>query len=57
MKSMDLIRGEIEALCQRHRTTISETLLTALTAYVTHEIVDARQDVFNMVADQLNKRG
>lgn len=55
MKSMDLIRGEIEALCQRHKIAVDDRMLTVFTAYVVHEIIDARQAVFDTVVSNIKK--
>lgn len=55
MKSMDLIRGEIEALCRRHKIAVDDRMLTVLTAYVVHEVIDARQAVFDTVVGIIEK--
>lgn len=59
MKNAATIRGEITDVCQRVGATIDDPALTALTAYVQRETMNARQSVVDAIADalHLNKKG
>lgn len=59
MKDVATIRGEITDVCQRVGATIDDPALTALTAYVQRETMNARQSAVDTIADafHLNERG
>lgn len=59
MKDAATIRREITDVCQRVGATIDEPALTALTAYVQREIMNARQSVIYAIANafHLNDKG
>ena len=57
MKSMSEIQDEITAICYQYGIELADAVALALSAYISHEIMNARQDVFNMVIDSLDKKG
>lgn len=59
MKDAATIRGEITDVCQHVGVTIDDPALTALTAYVQRETMNARQSVVDAIADafHLNEKG
>lgn len=57
MKSLNDIRNDLLELCADYGVTISDTVLDMIALYVSHEILNARQDVFDMVIAQIEKRG
>ncbi len=57
MKTIDDIQGEIKAICDRLDGTLSESCLLALAVYVSQQAAEARQNVFNAIIEQLDKKG
>jgi hypothetical protein len=57
MKTIDDIQNEITAICYQYGFTLADTLALALSAYISQQIMDARQDVFDMIIDHLDKKG
>ncbi len=57
MKSLNDIRNDILELYAEYGLAVDDPILTALVLYVSHEIMNGRQDVFDTVVDTLNKKG
>ena len=57
MKTMGEISNDLMKLYADYEMKLEEPMLSVLTLYVSHEILDARQDVFDMVIGYLEKKG
>lgn len=53
----DKIRQEITDMCKEYGVELPEPFFTMLVMYVEHNITDAKQEVFDIVTDILNKTG
>lgn len=57
MKTVYEIQDEITAILYQFGITPADAPLMAVSAYVSKQIMDARQDVFNTVIETINKKG
>ena len=57
MKTIDDIQNEITAICYQYGFTLADTVALALSAYISQQIMDARQDVFDMIIAHIDERG
>lgn len=57
MKTIEEIENEIKAILYQYGVTPADTVLMAVSLYVSQQIMDARQNVFDMIIDHLEKKG
>lgn len=57
MKTMSEICNDLLEMYADYGMTLDEPMLSALTLYVSHEIMNARQEVFDKVIDAIEKKG
>ena len=56
MKPIEEIQDVIKAICYQYGITLADGVLLAISVYISHEIIKARQDVFDMILDSMDKR-